>query len=144
MGCQNLGLDVLPIISIFHIFLGEKIKIENIGRSKYFTAIDGCRITELYGIPSCGLEQVSLAYAILPKGKKTDEHLHKFLEIYVIVKGKGIMHINEEKKMVIEGDSILIPKNSNHFIENKGNKTLEFYCICVPSFTEKGTAMKKK
>ncbi len=119
------------------------MRIENLKKSKYFTAIDGCSITELYGIPTCKLKEVSLAYAILPKGMKTMEHLHKFLEIYVIAKGKGIMHLNSEKKKVMEGDSILIPKNSNHCIENKCNKDLEFYCVCVPSFTEKGTVMKK-
>ncbi|PIU21685.1 MAG: hypothetical protein COT15_00955 [Candidatus Diapherotrites archaeon CG08_land_8_20_14_0_20_34_12] len=119
------------------------MEIRNLKKGKYFTAIDSCKITELYGIPTFNLKEVSLAYAILPKGRKTNEHLHKFLEIYVIIKGTGIMHIDREKQKVAEGDSILIPKNSNHYIENTGNKNLEFYCVCVPSFTEKGTVMKK-
>jgi mannose-6-phosphate isomerase-like protein (cupin superfamily) len=119
------------------------MEVKNFKNCKYFTSIDSCKITELFGIPTLKLKEVSLAYAILPKGKKTDEHLHKFLEIYVIAKGKGIMQINNKKEKILEGDSILIPKNSHHCIENSGNKNLEFYCICVPSFTEKGTVMKK-
>lgn len=119
------------------------MRVKNIKNQKYFTAVDYSKITELFGIPTTGLREVSLAYAIVKPKKRTAEHYHNFLEIYTIIKGKGIMHINSESENVKEGDSVLIPEKSWHFIENDGNEDLEFYCICVPAFTEKGTVMGK-
>lgn len=118
------------------------MEVKNINKTEYFTAVDGCRITELFGISTAGLKEVSLAYAIVKPKERTAAHTHDFLEIYAIVKGKGIMHLDNEAQEVNEGDAILIKKGSSHFIEAKGSNELGFYCICVPSFTEKGTKMK--
>lgn len=116
------------------------MQIANID-GEYFTAVDGCKITELFGIPSNSLQEVSLAYAVLPSGE-TDEHKHNFLEIYTLVNGKGIMQIDGEKKEISHGESVLIGKGQSHSIKNIGDTDLCFYCICVPAFKVKGTEMK--
>lgn len=122
----------------------NEMNVKNIKKSKYFITVDKSEITELYGMPTEGMKEVSLAYAIVHVGKKTDSHYHNFFESYTIAKGKGIMHLNEEKQEVKEGDSILIPAKNWHWIENTGKEKLEFYCVCVPAFTAEGTVMKEK
>ncbi|MGB9659453.1 MAG: cupin domain-containing protein [Nitrososphaerales archaeon] len=67
---------------------------------------------------------------------------HNFTEIYMVIKGEGIMHINDEIKDVKEGDNILIPPKSWHFIENKGNHNLLIWCICTPAFSSKETILE--
>jgi mannose-6-phosphate isomerase-like protein (cupin superfamily) len=62
----------------------------------------------------------------------------------MVVKGKGIMHLDDEIKDVIEGDNILIPPKSWHFIENKGNQSLLIWCICTPAFTKEETILPKR
>lgn len=119
------------------------MKIKNIKEGNCFTSVDSCKITELFGLPTCNLKEVSLAYAILPGKSRTLEHLHEFLEIYTILLGEGIMHINSKQKRVVAGDSVLIPVGSNHYIKNTNSRDLEFYCICAPAFTKDGTVMKK-
>ncbi len=120
------------------------MKISRANEKGFFTAVDSSKIIELIGIPSTGTKEVSLALAKVFPGKKTEEHTHHFTEIYLVKKGKGKMHINEETEEIIEGEAVLIPKESRHFIENTGEEGLEFYCICVPAFTVEGTEMKNK
>ena len=119
------------------------MEIKNIHTSKYFKAIDTSKITELFGLVTNNLKQVSLAYAILGPDEKTRKHIHNFLEIYIIEKGKGTMYIKDESKAVKAGDCILIPEGNKHFIENNEIEPLEFYCICVPAFNETGTVIKE-
>ncbi len=116
--------------------------VKNIRETEYFRSTDDCMITETFGIPSEGIKEASVAYAILPKHQKTNEHRHNFLEWYIITNGKGLMYINNEKKEIKIGDNILIKKNNWHYIENISNDNLEFYCFCVPAFSLEGTTMK--
>ena len=118
------------------------MNVKNVKNMKYFTSLDGCRITETFGIPTEGIKAASVAYAMLESGKRTKPHCHDFLEWYIIVKGSAEMKIGEEKRLVREGDNIMIPKNKRHSISAKGETDLEFYCFCVPAFTKDGTAMK--
>jgi len=120
------------------------MEIRNIKKNRYFNSVDGSEITEVFGIPTKNLKEVSLAYAIVKPNSATLNHLHSFLEIYTIIKGNGVMHVNEEAHFVKKNDSILIPAKSSHFIKNSGKKNMEFYCICVPAFTEDGTELKKE
>jgi len=118
------------------------MKIKNIRKMEYFTATDGTKITETFGIPSESIKEASVAFAILSPGMQTDEHHHNFLEWYIITSGSGVITINGESKNVAEGDNILISKGDWHTIRTTGNKDLEFYCFCVPAFTLTGTKMK--
>ncbi|MDP2974044.1 MAG: cupin domain-containing protein [Candidatus Diapherotrites archaeon] len=119
------------------------MQIKNVQKSNYFTAIDGCQITELFGLKTNSLKETSLAYAIVKPRQKTAEHTHNFLEIYVVVKGNGVMHLNGKSSEIKSGESVLIDKQNKHFIENSGKENLEFYCICVPAFSEHESEVKK-
>jgi len=118
------------------------MNVKNVRDMEYFTSVDGCKIAESFGIPSEGIKDASIAYATQPAGKSTNPHYHDFLEWYIIVKGNGEMMIGKEKRLVGEGDNIMIPKNELHSVSAKGETDLEFYCFCVPAFTLHGTVMK--
>lgn len=119
------------------------MKIKNVREMEYFTAADGCKITETFGIPSEGIKEASVAYAILPPGKKTDPHKHDFREWYIITRGTGVFYIDEKKAADVKaGDNILMPDNGWHSIENTGTEDIELYCFCVPAFNLTGTTMK--
>lgn len=62
-------------------------------------------------------------------------HYHKERdEVYYIIKGKGIMRVNEEKKDVKEGDVILIPKGSVHSLKNVEKEPLILVFASAPPF----------
>ena len=76
----------------------------------------------------------SLAHAKLPAGKATAPHRLKTSEVYYILKGKGIMHIDKEQRRVSSGDAVYIPPRSKQYIKNTGKRALEFLCIVDPAW----------
>lgn len=76
----------------------------------------------------------SLAHAKLPKGKTTIPHRLKTSEVYYILKGNGIMHIDKESRKVKTGDTVYIPPRSTQYIKNTEKTALEFLCIVDPAW----------
>jgi len=109
-----------------------------------FKSIDESEITEVIGMATTNTKEVSLALAKIKPGFKTLNHYHNFVEIYMVVEGEGIMHLDDEIKDVSDGDNILILPKSWHFIENKGNQSLLIWCICTPAFTNGETILPKR
>jgi mannose-6-phosphate isomerase-like protein (cupin superfamily) len=75
----------------------------------------------------------SLAHATLEPNVSSLPH--KFFtasEVYYILKGTGLMHIDDETKEVAPGDTIYIPPKAIQYIENTGEGDLEFLCIVYP------------
>jgi len=100
-----------------------------------FTAGDDSNLRELLHPDKMDLQiRYSLAYAKVPAGQKT--RLHRLLtsEVYYIISGQGIMHINEESLEVGSQCAVYIPPHSNQYIENTGNSDLEFLCIVDPAW----------
>jgi len=97
-------------------------------------ANDGCRLRELLhperGAP---LVNYSLAWAWVDAGERTLRHtLRQGTEVYVIVQGQGRMHIGDEAEDVREGDTIVIPADSEQWIENTGSGVLGFLALVNP------------
>lgn len=76
----------------------------------------------------------SFAHAIVKPGLTSYLHKLKTSEIYYILEGEGIMHIENEKKEVGVGDLIYIPPNAKQCIKNTGNNDLKFICIVDPAW----------
>ena len=76
----------------------------------------------------------SLAHAKLPKGRTSIPHSLKTSEVYYILKGKGVMYIDKERRSVSAGDAIYIPPRSKQYIKNTGKTALEFLCIVDPAW----------
>ena len=78
----------------------------------------------------------SLAHATLPPGCISKPHYLYSSEVYFILSGKGIMHINNQIEQVEKGYTIYIPPKSIQFIENPGNQDLVFLCIVDPAWAK--------
>ena len=77
----------------------------------------------------------SLAHATLPPKKTSLPHRFKTAsEVYYILKGEGVIHIDDETESVSPGDTIYIPPKAVQYIENIGESELEFLCIVYPEW----------
>ncbi len=77
----------------------------------------------------------SLAHATLkPKEKSLPHRFFEASEVYYIIKGIGVMHIDDESAEVSSGDTIYIPPPAVQWIENIGSENLEFLCIVDPAW----------
>jgi mannose-6-phosphate isomerase-like protein (cupin superfamily) len=102
-----------------------------------FIAGDGSILRELLSPEKQALEiRYSLAYAKVPAGQRTRRHRLDSSEVYYIVAGEGVMHVDEEAVDVGPNCAICIPPRSVQYIENTGNCDLEFLCIVDPAWRQ--------
>ena len=78
----------------------------------------------------------SLAHAKVEAGQRTKPHILKSSEVYYVITGKGLMHIDQENLEVGPECAIYIPPNAVQHIENIGNSYLEFLCIVDPAWRQ--------
>jgi mannose-6-phosphate isomerase-like protein (cupin superfamily) len=74
----------------------------------------------------------SIAHAMVKPGRSSLPHKLKTSEVYYILEGQGIMHIDEESAEVHSGQVVYIPPNSKQYIRNAGDSDLEFLCMVDP------------
>jgi len=98
-----------------------------------FTADDCSILRELLHPKKADLQiRYSLAYASVAAGRLTKPHRLQASEVYYIIEGSGLMHINEESVEVDGGCAVYVPPNAIQFIENTGKSDLKFLCIVDP------------
>jgi len=78
----------------------------------------------------------SLAHAVVKPGCGSLRHRLASSEVYYIVAGTGIMHIEDEAEAVHAGDAVSIPERAVQWIENTGKDDLAFLCIVDPAWRQ--------
>ena len=78
----------------------------------------------------------SIAHCTINSGKSSTPHIMKTTEMYYILQGRGIMHIDSEKKQVNQNDLIFVPPMSKQFLENNGELDLIVLCIVDPAWRQ--------
>jgi mannose-6-phosphate isomerase-like protein (cupin superfamily) len=102
-----------------------------------FIAGDGSILRELLHPEKADLQiRYSLAYAKVAKGGKTKVHKLKSSEVYYIIAGRGLMHIDEKTFEVGDDVAIYIPPAAEQYIENMGECDLKFLCIVEPAWRQ--------
>lgn len=76
----------------------------------------------------------SLAHAIVKPGDSSQRHKLNTSEVYYILQGSGIMHIDDETAFIEADDTVYIPPHSIQFIKNTGQKDLIFLAIVDPAW----------
>jgi mannose-6-phosphate isomerase-like protein (cupin superfamily) len=76
----------------------------------------------------------SLAHARVKQGKVTKPHRLKSSEVYYILSGQGLIHIDEQSFEVSVDSAVYIPPLSMQYIENTGSSDLNFLCIVDPAW----------
>jgi mannose-6-phosphate isomerase-like protein (cupin superfamily) len=76
----------------------------------------------------------SLAHAVVKPGQKTLPHRLKSAEVYYVLEGRGLMHIDGERAEVGPGQAVYIPPQAVQSIENTGPNDLEFLCVVDPAW----------
>jgi mannose-6-phosphate isomerase-like protein (cupin superfamily) len=111
--------------------------VKKISECEEFTANDGCQIRELIHPENDPVElSYSIAIASVEVGKQTYKHRLKQTEVYYILAGQGHMHVGNESQDVNAGDGILIPPKAEQWIENTGDRSLQFIAIVSPPWLE--------
>ncbi|MFH1722490.1 MAG: cupin domain-containing protein [Candidatus Altiarchaeota archaeon] len=114
----------------------KKMLIKDFKKCKEIRALDDTILRELLNPEKENIDiHYSLAHAKVEPGKTTISHKLMHSEVYYILKGKGLMFVDEEKKTVSENQAIYIPAGAVQKIKNIGEGELEFLCIVDPPWT---------
>jgi mannose-6-phosphate isomerase-like protein (cupin superfamily) len=76
----------------------------------------------------------SLAHAVIRPGATSIPHRLRTSEVYYILEGEGVMHINDESANVQGGQAVYIPPGAIQYIHNAGKTVLVFLCIVDPAW----------
>ena len=81
-------------------------------------------------------DHFSVAKTVLGTGGAVERHYHRRSdEIYLFVRGMGLMQVNQETFPVGPGDLVLIEPNDWHEVAAIGQESLEFYAITRPAYS---------
>ena len=86
----------------------------------------------------------SIAHATLAPGESSLPHSLASSEVYHILSGQGIMHVNGEEVEIHPGDTIYVPPHALQHIRNTGPTTLAFLCIVEPAWREEDEIVKRE
>jgi len=113
--------------------------VKNLEACNEFIANDGCRIREVLHPKNDPLElPYSLAVARVESGKRTYRHRLLETEVYYILSGTGVMHIDAESREVAANEAVVIPPGTVQWIENSGDEELCFIALVNPPWSEEG------
>ena len=100
-----------------------------------FIAGDNTVLRELLHPAKAPLDlRYSLAHAVVQPGLSSFRHSLLTSEVYYILEGEGLMHIDDEQQAVFPGQAIYIPPRAVQFITNTGTTDLKFLCIVDPAW----------
>lgn len=88
----------------------------------------------LIGSQNSSAQAISIQISEIPVGSEQPAHNHVPEQCYYIIRGKGLMLVEEEAKEVHAGDAVHIPSNKKHGIKNLGNDVLEYLTANYPMF----------
>ena len=107
-------------------------KIEDI---KAFEGNEGTQIKQIISPGETdNAIRYSIAHCTISPGESSKPHTMKTSEMYYILQGEGIMHIDSEERHVNQNDLIFVPPMSNQFLENSGEIDLTVLCIVDPAW----------
>ncbi len=110
-----------------------------------FTAGDNCRLREILHPAKADLAlRYSLAHAVVQPGRTTWKHRLRTSEVYYIISGEGIMHIDNETAPVRPGSTVYIPPRAMQCIHNSGGTDLVFICIVDPAWRKEDEEVTDK
>ncbi|RDE11789.1 MAG: cupin domain-containing protein [Candidatus Thorarchaeota archaeon] len=112
--------------------------IRRLNGLKTIKALDNTRVREILN-PLHDSHSLSLGYslahaALKPNQRSLQHRFHEASEVYYVLGGRGMMHIDDEVVEVSIGDTIYIPPMSVQWIESMGPDDLEFLCVVDPAW----------
>lgn len=109
--------------------------LRNLKDCAEFIAGDGSILRELLHPDKADLQlRYSLAHAVVKPGQTTRPHRLRTSEVYYILEGEGLMHLDAESAVVRPGQAVYIPPRSLQYIHNPGASDLVFLCMVDPAW----------
>lgn len=88
----------------------------------------------LIGRVNTPAKDVSIQISEIPVNSEQPLHRHAPEQCYYIIRGRGLMIIDGEERVLEAGNAVYIPSNKDHGIKNIGSEVLEYLTANSPAF----------
>jgi mannose-6-phosphate isomerase-like protein (cupin superfamily) len=80
-------------------------------------------------------QNLAITWVDCPPGSSQPRHQHDTQEqIYVIVRGRGVMTVGDEERELIEGTLVFVPPATAHTIRNESGEPMCYVSATSPPF----------
>jgi len=112
------------------------MEIFNKGNSKNTGDLPILRSWMLIGSQNSSARAISMQISEIPAGSEQPVHKHGPEQCYYIIKGRGLMVIEDEAREVSAGDAVHVPPDREHGMKNLGDGILEYVTANSPLFSK--------
>ena len=109
------------------------MEIFNRGNSKNTGNLPTLKSWMLIGSRNSSAQGIAIQISEIPVGSEQPVHAHAPEQCYYIIRGIGLMMIEDETGQVEAGDAVHIPSNKRHGIKNIGDTALEYLTANSPA-----------
>lgn len=95
---------------------------------------DGLRSHFLLDPDSGVKSNLVVTWVDVPPGASQMKHSHPPEQVYVVIAGKGRMHVGVESREIVVGELAHVPPDTEHHIVNTGEEMLTYLSAATPAF----------
>ena len=105
-----------------------------------FLASDGCNLSEvIHPDNDRTASGFSIARASIAPGQSTKPHYLDFVEVYYLLSGQGLMHLDDAVFEIGAETCVYIEPGTRQWLENPSqDQKISFLCICHPAYDPSG------
>ena len=113
--------------------------VKSVDDCEALIANDGCRVFELLH-PGNDAVDLPYSFAIAEVEPRQASYRHRLqqTEVYYVLSGRGMMHVDDDCQEVRVGDAVVIPPGAVQWIENLDDGVLRFVAVVSPPWSEQG------
>jgi mannose-6-phosphate isomerase-like protein (cupin superfamily) len=79
-------------------------------------------------------DALAITWVEVGPGSRQRRHQHPEVQVYIIIAGRGVMQVGDDRQPVQAGDLIFIPSDRPHGIDNTGADPLCYVSAATPAF----------
>ena len=115
--------------------------IKNCSYAKYFDNVSICELFNPNSLKEHVNVDYSIAYTVLTPGQKVDAHRMKNPEVEYVLRGTGVIYVNDTPVGIKEGMLIHVPAGAKQETLNNGTEDLGYFSINQPAWREESQEM---
>lgn len=112
----------------------QEVEVVELAAQPWYEAADRALARELASPRNSSAEALSIAEIVVPAGVEVLPHHHVMEEVYHVVAGEGLMMVEDARRVVGPGDTVVIRPHEWHNIANRGDEELRLIVTCAPAW----------
>lgn len=125
---------LLGLVGLLGTELRADVEVIELDMQPWYEAEDRAVARELVSPRNSSAQAMSIAEIVVPPGVAVRPHHHVMEEVYHVLEGEGVMMVEDQTRVVMPGDSVVIEPHEWHNIRNDGESPLRMFVTCAPAW----------